>query len=664
MLRRSFLAGAAVLAADRRPVRPWRKIHLDFHNSEHVARIGERFDADEFAGRLAEAHVNAIVVFAKDMHGYFYYPSRYGPVHPGLKFDLLGAQVEACRRRRIAVYAYYCTTWDNYLAAHHDEWLVRKRDGSTYLPKPDQTPGWTALCIAHAGFVDLVAAHTAEFVGRYALDGAYFDMPVPIGRACYCPACQRILKSRGLDPNDAGVQAKHKQELEIAFLRRLRETVSAARPGCAVDFNGQACYGLAERAPFQDSIDLEALPTAAAWGYFYFPLTTRYVRSFGLTTYGMTGRFKASWADFGGLKLPNQLLTECASIVANGARCDIGDQMPPSGRLDPAVYHVIGKAYGHIEKIEPYLEGAAPVTEAALLIGGPVLQWPNSDANLGWTKLLTELRVQFDVLETGAAWEKYPLVVLPEGLPVSAAVAARLQAYAARGGKLMVSHTAGLVDAGEKTWLEKLGFSYHGPSPFKPAYLVPQAKFTGDIPPYEYALYEGASQWRTAGTVLARLGEPAFQRGPRHYTSHAQSPFDHLADYAAVAQSGGVTLFGYPVGTSYFTQGYWVYREALRYTLPPLLLTTNAPLAAELTVTRQPGRYLVHIVNWSANRGAPRHPVFYEDPAPLTDVSVHLNQAVRGRARAAVSGMDLEVKQGAVVVPRIPTHEIVVFDEA
>src|SRR5919197_916806 len=119
----------------RVPARPWRKIHLDFHNSQHMPDIGAAFNADEFGDRLVQAHVDAIVVFAKDMHGYFYYPSAYGPVHPHLSFDLLGQQVEACRRRGIAVYAYYCVTWDNYLAEHHPEWLVFKRDRTTYLPR-------------------------------------------------------------------------------------------------------------------------------------------------------------------------------------------------------------------------------------------------------------------------------------------------------------------------------------------------------------------------------------------------------------------------------------------------------------------------------------------------------------------------------------------------
>lgn len=153
------------------PSRPWRKVHLDFHNSRHIPRIGERFDPDEFGDCLQAAHVNAIVGFAKDMHGYFYYPTVFGPIHPGLSFDLLGMQVEACRKRNIKVYAYYCTTWDNHLAEQHPEWLVWKRDRTTYLPAFDHPPGWTVLCLSNADFVQLVLDHNRETLERYDLDG-------------------------------------------------------------------------------------------------------------------------------------------------------------------------------------------------------------------------------------------------------------------------------------------------------------------------------------------------------------------------------------------------------------------------------------------------------------------------------------------------------------
>ena len=64
--------------------RPRRKIHLDYHNSQYVPSVGEDFEPDEFVATLKAASIDSIVVFAKDMHGYFYYPSEYGPVHPGL----------------------------------------------------------------------------------------------------------------------------------------------------------------------------------------------------------------------------------------------------------------------------------------------------------------------------------------------------------------------------------------------------------------------------------------------------------------------------------------------------------------------------------------------------------------------------------------------------
>jgi hypothetical protein len=682
MNRREFLAAPLALSAKppwvdpsiaQLPKRPWRKIHLDFHNSQYVMKIGERFNADEFGDTLVKANVNSIVVFAKDMHGYFYYPSKYGPVHPGLSFDLLGAQVEACRKRKIAVYAYYCTTWDNHLAEHHPEWLVIKRDRTNYLPKFDQTPGWTALCLAYDGFVKLMLDHTREFVSRYELDGAWFDMPVPIAQECFCRECLRQLRARGLDPFSREVQCRHKHELHKAFIARIHETVTTARKGCQVDFNGQAVYGLGERARFMDNIDLEALPSGANWGYYYFPLVVRYTRTFGLTTYGMTGRFKATWADFGGLKLPAQLDVELASIVANAARCDIGDQMPPGGRLDPAVYHVIGECYEKIRRIEPYLEGAAPVTEAAMLVSGLPLEHPNTDAHLGLTKLLMELRVQFDAVEPLSPWERYGMIVVPETLAVNEALAARLQQYAETGGALIVCDRGGVIAGTERSWLEKYGLRYAGQSPFKPAYMITPEGFTGDIPPYEYALYQGASQWTAPppARVVARLGEPAFQRAPEHYTSHRQSPFDHATGYAAVARSGNIALLAFPAGASYFAEGYWIYRHTLRRmideVLPQRLIESDAPVSAELTVTRQRSRWLVHIVNWHANRGTPRHPVFHEEPAPLTNIRVKLNVPLRAAsARAVISGAALPVREVSggveITVPRVPVHEIVVFE--
>jgi hypothetical protein len=366
--------------------------------------------------------------------------------------------------------------------------------------------------------------------------------------------------------------------------------------------------------------------------------------------------------------------------VANGAHCCIGDQPPPNARLDPAVYHVVGRAYTRIQALEPYLEQAVPVTEAAIVTGGLPLESPANESNYGLVKLLIESRVQFDVVEPAAEWERYRLVMLADALEVDKRLAQRLHAFAGKGGAVMVSDRAGLVAGTEKSWLESYGFEYAGASPYKPAYLVPKARFTGDIPRFEYALYEGASQWRarSPAEMIAALGVPKFQRSAEHYTSHAQTPFDHETEFAAVARSGSVALFAFPLGISYYSRGYWIYRRAfqhvLRELLPGPLVETNAPLSSEVTITHQAAkrgrkeRFIVHVVNFSALRRSPRHPDFYEDPIPLTDIQVSVNLPLKAAAGSALVGGESlplrRIPQDRVefTIPRVPIHEVVAIE--
>lgn len=567
---------------------PWRKVHLDFHNSHHQPKIGADFNAEKWGDQLVAGNVDSIVVFAKDMHGYFYYPGKYGPVHPGLSFDLLGEQVKACRERNIEVYAYYCTAWDNYLAETHPEWNMKRKDGTDWRPKPGETPGWTALCLGNKDFVDLMASHIHEFVAKYELDGAWLDMAEPIVPECYCDECVRQIKATGKDPFDKEVQRAHQNKNFLDFHVRMRDLVHQTRKNCQIDFNDIGIGRVSERAGMLDNIDIEALPTDPHWGYFFAPMQLRYQRNFGLPVYGMTGRFVSSWADFGGLKLPQQLDVELASLVANSTRCDVGDQMPPNGVLDPAVYHVLGKSFGRIKKTEPWLRQASPVTEAVLLIPNEPLEHLRQQYLMGITKLMMEMHIQFDLLEPEMEWERYGLVVIPDELMPDEQTVSRLHSFIEKGGSVIVCHNGGISKETNKSWLEKYGLMQHGQSTFKPAYLVADDNFVPGMPGYAYALYGGASQWKVQSPArsLAQLGEPLFNRSAEHYTSHKQSPFDHVTGYSVAAISGKIGLLGFPVGQSYFDKGYWVYREVfsklIKELLPNRLVETNAPLNTEI----------------------------------------------------------------------------------
>jgi len=344
------------------------------------------------------------------------------------------------------------------------------------------------------------------------------------------------------------------------------------------------------------------------------------------------------------------------------------------------VYHVIGQAYQHIERIEPYLEEAAPVTEAALLAAG---DGPCNEVNYGWVKLLNESKVQFDIVEREVKWEeRYALVVLPENLSVDQPLASRLQAFIAAGGAVIVAHHSGLLAGTEKSWLEPYGLQYAGKSPFTPCYLVPRVNFTGEIPTYAYALYEGASQWRaeSPARTLAVLGEPLFQRSPEHFNSHLQTPFDHTTSYATLATSSRLGLVAFPLGQGYYNQGFWIYRQAfqkvLSEVLPVPLIQSNAHLSTELSLTHQaakPGdgrkeRYMVHIVNYSPMRKTPKHTDFYDDPVPLGNVTVRLNLPLKvSTAKALYAGQKLPVRRAdggglEVLIPRVGIHEVVCFE--
>jgi hypothetical protein len=88
-------------------------------------------------------------------------------MHPGLSFDLLGAQVAALRKRKIQVLACYMTTLNPQLVERHPEWLNSHT-------KPDKTPPidreynpWEwSFSLAQEDFVKQELARLKELVSK------------------------------------------------------------------------------------------------------------------------------------------------------------------------------------------------------------------------------------------------------------------------------------------------------------------------------------------------------------------------------------------------------------------------------------------------------------------------------------------------------------------
>lgn len=624
---------------------PGRKIHLDYHNSRHIGLVGQDFDARDFIDTLAEAEVDSIVVFAKDMHGYCYYPSAIGPVHPGLKRDLLGEQVSACRAAGIKVYAYYCSLWDHYLAEHHPEWLSITRQGETYLPKGGEAPSWTGLCASNRDLVDLIKGHMKEILTGYKVDGIWFDMPIPRDSECFCPRCVAGISKEGGDFLCAAAQRNYQQRLHVSFLSELAELAEKLRPGCQVDFNNQPSFGLIDRVHLMGSVDIEALPTAE-WGYDYFPTLARYVRTLGVPVYGMTGRFHKSWGDFGGLKSAHQLTSECFGIVALGAKCDIGDQMPPCGVLNKEVYENIGEAYRAIAALEPFTKGSRSVTEAVLVSEGLPLDSMATPSICGAVKALAELSVQFDVMESGQAWEERNLCLF---VNPSLDLFDRIEKFLVQGGKA-------IVIAGDL--LSRWGGELTG---FDVSYAVCPGR-------YEGAIYGPCSSWIPEGEVAAWLGTPEFNRSGSAYTSHLHGPMAEIKSRAVAEVRDGLGLIGFDLGRLYFETGYSFYRQLLESLLAKMLPNQMAVCpqgsAVQLTAAwrEEQKEWLIHVFDATMGRPTPGHPPFYEAGPPRAGVQVLLNLGlVNGKAKLIRQACEVDVVDGLLTLPLLDRYELVVI---
>ncbi len=630
---------------------PLRQVHLDFHTPGRVAPLAGQFDARAFAETMRAAHVESVNVFARCHHGYSYYPTKVGSQHPGLGVDLLGRQIEALHAAGIKAVVYVTIGWDDLAAAREPSWVVVDRDGRLDARDPltapsiagglspdddPMAPRWSLLDPS-TGYGDYVCEQVRELCSAYAIDGFWFDICLPVPN--YSPWGRGQMEAAGVDGSDETAAAVFARQREIAYLERVSRLVRELAPGAEIFFNGTMDAAMGETVGLQTHLDLESLATSPGlWGYLHYPMAARQARVYGLPFTGMTGRFHKSWADFGGLKTFDQLDYEAATIMAAGGGVFIGDQLHPSGVLDPAVYRLIGRVFERVERLEPWLRGAVSPAEVAIVsdphpasFGGHPVTAQNPEVE-GAAQMFLESGIQFDIVDPGADLARYRLVVLPDGITVEGRTKADLEAHLARGGALLVSGTAGL-EPGGRFALDAVPVEYVGPAPTMPSYFRADDALADSAGPaisaelacdYDYVLYDRASivRPREGSRGYGSLSASMFDRTSEHFFSHAQSPVgERLGGERGaplVVVGGRVAYLAAPLFRAYRDHDYWPYREvvlaAVRRLMPDPLVRFDGPPWIEVSVLRQPetaedgaegphpARWIVHLVAYHPRR--------------------------------------------------------------
>jgi len=673
---------------------PARQVHLDFHTSEHLRDVGGRFDRRQFQDALRVGRVNSINLFAKCHHSWSYYPTAVGRPHPHLARDLLGEQVDACREVGVACPIYYTVGWSANDAADHPDWCVRNRDGSlsTVLFDPDAKPedripenAWVNLCPS-GPYRELMLAQTDEICRRFApVDGLWYD--ICNVRPCYCERCRAGMGDAASDA-EAMAYATGKW---ASFLRACRDVVLGHRSGAVVFFNGIThSTSPRELLDCETRFELEDLPTS--WGgYDKLPPRARFFERYDRSRprVAMTGKFHTFWGEFGGFKHPDALRYEAAMMLAYGCACSVGDQLHPSGVMDPETYRTIGEAYAHVERAEAYGLPSEPTATLAIWpsLAGPAAHKPGQPTtppahDQGTAQALMERQIDFEVLDPEAAdldavLPRFETIVLTGGACLTRPQAERLQRFVDAGGSLVVQHES-LLDRESGEPLFDVGGRVAGPARYENDYVVAgPALARGGVVASPVLCYAAALRVELAGEgeVLARVREPFFDRRYKHYCSHQNTP-NQLEDatHVAALRRGRIVYLAHPIGAMYQKHGARAHRDllvnALRLVHRRPAVEATLPSAGRVTLLRQPhaGRYAAHLLY------APPMPrgrtLVIEDLPTLRDVplTVRVPEPVR-RARLPLDGdRELAVTRGddgavRVVVPEVRGgHQIVAFD--
>ncbi len=640
-----------------------RQVHLDFHTSE-LLQVGKGFSKEQFQQALKAGHVNSITVFSKCHHGWSYHPTEVNEMHPGLDFDLLGAQLEACKEIGVNAPVYISAGYDEKEFVRHPEWRwwysLDPKDMEEYFNEVH----FHVLCF-NTGYLDLLCAQIEEVMVKYNPCGIFLDIISP--RICVCEKCASDMKALGLDVENEADCLKHAQIVYNKYLERTNEAVRKHSATTTIFHNGGHVHkGDYRYIDKNTHLELESLPTGG-WGYDHFPLSAAYVRTVKDKEFlGMTGKFHHSWGEFGGYKHPNALIYETALSVANGAGCSIGDQMHPLSEMNMATYNLIGKAYSLIEEKEPWLNGAVNLADIAVLSAEAVTGNRDVKADVGANRMLLESHLLYNFIDETADLSDYKLLVLPDVSGFSDEMTEKIKKYLKNGGKLIATGESIVKD---NKFILDFGAEYKGKNEFNPSYFIPEFETVNGRT--EYIMRCDFNKFNaTEGEVVALMQNPYFNRTLEHFCSHMHAPNNPEENFCGAVINGNIAYIGWDIFTAYANHGHLYFKELFAYILKRMLgdevqVFVNIPDKAVMTYTRQEAekRNILHLLfAHTTVRGKSTEVI--EDTVPLYNVKCSVKREEKpSSVRLVPSGEELDFDfvngRAEFTVPQVNIHQMI-----
>lgn len=625
-------------------------LFYDVHTSPLHPDVGKYFDAEKITDRFVECGIDYVTFHARCNMGMAYYNTRIGTRHPSLDFDLFGALAEACHRKGIAIGAYFNAGLSRDEGVQHRDWTTIYPDGTQHH-QPFWSPFSQTMCY-NSPYREHLKAMVREVAENYPVSGFFFDCMSPWD--CVCPHCIRKMQSEGVDFRVKEERMAFAKRVQREFAEELGEVVRSYDPEHLLYFNDVA-FEVQEKAG--SYLEFECLPCKSG-GYQYMHVAPHYMRTLGKPCVHMTGRFNR-WSDFGGLRNLPTLKYELFFALANGLRPNIGDHFAPDGKISETVFDRCKEVFSALRVYDRWFDKSKAEADAAIV-------WHNGAAirqsriMSGAVRMLTEMNMQFDIVSPAASWDKYKLLVFPDGVVFDDEIRARVKAHAERGGFILATGDSGL-DA-EGNFPAEWGVTYKGPASFTPAYFQDAAEEgRGDLP---YAFYDDAAYETVpaeGAKVLQSLVRPALNREwdglyPEYYNPpYKKTEFPFVSCFKRSVYCSGKVFNGYaemaPVPV----------REALRAALAevgytPKVSAPGAPAFLKLyTGSSAAGEFVSMLAFLPEKRGYEMETVEDELTAGGFELSVKVDRDVK-KVFLAPDGEALEFrKNGEYITVTVPT---------
>ena len=426
-------------------------------------------DPERIARETKEMSANALVVNVGGI--YAWYPSRVKHHHVNeylpKDFDLLERLIAECHKQGIRLIARFdFSRTDDIVSLERPDWFIRKADGSRVAYGQERAGNWSILydtCINSGYRNEEVAVPVLEEVlDRYDIDGIFLN--APFYEYCTCDACRR--KYEAVYGKPLPIEAEVGQGDSTYGHRETPATVEKSFAGICYRDNIHNLYTAVKRKrpdlPFilYYTVNNENIPDRLA------NADMICTEAQDVLSRGWDKAIPPIWLPSLIMKMgrtqpegnpkPFGIIHSCPGMDWRHTGLPQAEyrpwlrQIPAAGGMlwhsvtgfnqtitDKRILRAVGEVNAEIAVIEQDMDGARDYSDALLL-------W-NDEGTNGWAQILTGTQTLYDICNPYDVTEerlgKYPMVILPDGYPLTDSIIRALRGYAEKGGKLVIEGT-------------------------------------------------------------------------------------------------------------------------------------------------------------------------------------------------------------------------------